>query len=109
MMGEQALFCGVLVVQLKIPGAASLKDRRQVTRSLLERARSRFNVSSADLGPEGSFQDGFLAFSAVSSSPSEAGERLDLLLRMIRSMEEKGEFLLVREIKEVERYAGFQD
>ncbi|HQQ10743.1 MAG TPA: hypothetical protein PLH45_04855, partial [Synergistales bacterium] len=68
-----------------------------------------FNVSSADLGPGGSFQDGFLAFSAVSSSLSEAGERLDLLLRMIRSMEEKGEFLLVREIKEVERYAGFQD
>lgn len=108
-MRERAAFCGMLFVHLKIPEAASLKDRRQVTRSILERARNRFNVSAADLGPDGSCQDGLLAFSVLSSSHHEAEERLDSIIRLVRSMEEKGDFFLVREKKEVEGHAVFQD
>ena len=47
-MKERAAFCGMLFIHLKIPEAVSLKDRRQVTRSILEKARNRFNVSVAD-------------------------------------------------------------
>lgn len=108
-MRERAAFCGMLFVHLKIPEATSLKDRRQVTRSILGKARSRFNVSAADLGPDGSCQEGFLAFSALSSSHSGAEERIDSLMRLVRSMEEKGDFFLVREKKEVKRYDDFQD
>ena len=108
-MKERAAFRGMLFIHLKIPEAVSLKDRRQVTRSILEKARNRFNVSVADLGPDGFCQDGLLAFSALSSSHHEAEERLDSIIRLVRSMEEKGDFFLVREEKEVEGYAGFQD
>ncbi|MDO9509046.1 MAG: DUF503 domain-containing protein [Thermovirgaceae bacterium] len=102
-------FVGVMVIQLKIPNSLSLKDRRQVVRSLLEKARSRFNVSVADLGPDGSHQDAFLAFSAVSPSSSSAEERIASLERLIRTMEDSGDFFVVRETREVERNAGFSD
>lgn len=98
-----------MVVQIKIPNSFSLKDRRQVVRSLLEKTRNRFNVSVADLGPDGSHQNACLAFSAVSSSPSLAGERMDAVERLIRSMEDGGDFFVVRETREVERNAGFSN
>ncbi|MGH9476032.1 MAG: DUF503 domain-containing protein [Terriglobales bacterium] len=40
---------GVLQIEIVLPGAASLKDRRQVVRSLKDQLRRRFNVSIAEL------------------------------------------------------------
>ena len=40
---------GVLTFELHLPGARSLKDKRQVVRSLKERLRSRHNVAVAEL------------------------------------------------------------
>src|SRR5258708_12009893 len=40
-----------LTLELRIEGAHSLKDKRQVTRSLKDRLRSSFNVSVAELEP----------------------------------------------------------
>ena len=40
-----------LTLELSIDGAQSLKDKRQVTRSLKDRLRSSFNVSVAELEP----------------------------------------------------------
>jgi len=40
-----------LTLELRIEGAHSLKDKRQVTRSLKDRLRSSFNVAVAELEP----------------------------------------------------------
>src|SRR6202795_1883926 len=40
-----------LTLELRIEAAHSLKDKRQVTRSLKDRLRSSFNVSVAELDP----------------------------------------------------------
>jgi uncharacterized protein YlxP (DUF503 family) len=40
-----------LTLELRIEAAQSLKDKRQVTRSLKDRLRSSFNVSVAELEP----------------------------------------------------------
>jgi uncharacterized protein len=40
---------GVVQLEIVLPEAASLKDRRQVVRSLKDRLRQRFNVSVAEL------------------------------------------------------------
>ena len=102
-------FVGVMVVQIKIPESFSLKNRRQIVRSLLEKAKSRFNVSVADIGPDGSHQDAWLAFSVVSSSNNLVEARLDSIERLIRSVEDDGEFYVVRETRKVERNAWFSD
>jgi hypothetical protein len=43
-----ALTIGVYVVQLHLPAARSLKDRRRVMRRLKDRLRSRYNVAVAE-------------------------------------------------------------
>jgi len=40
-----------LTLELRIEGAQSLKDKRQVTRSLKDRLRASFNVGVAELDP----------------------------------------------------------
>ena len=44
---------GVLQVEIAIDSARSLKDKRQVVRSVLDRLRSSFNVSAAEVTSKG--------------------------------------------------------
>ena len=44
---------GLLTLELHIPDAQSLKDKRQVLRSLKDRLRAHFNVSVAELDASG--------------------------------------------------------
>lgn len=44
------MFVGVQRLVLQIPGARSLKDRRQVVRSFKERVKARLSVSVAEVG-----------------------------------------------------------
>ena len=41
---------GILQMALEVPEAFSLKDKRRIIRSLVERVRKRFNVSAAEIG-----------------------------------------------------------
>ncbi len=57
-----------LTLELRIEGAHSLKDRRQVLRSLKDRLRSSFNVSVAEIDPTDLWQSATLGVVAISSS-----------------------------------------
>jgi uncharacterized protein YlxP (DUF503 family) len=57
-----------LTLELRIENAQSLKDRRQVLRSLKDRLRSGFNVSVAELNPSELWQSATLGIVAISSS-----------------------------------------
>jgi uncharacterized protein YlxP (DUF503 family) len=46
-----SLMIAFLTIELRIEAAHSLKDKRQVTRSLKDRLRSSFNVAVAELDP----------------------------------------------------------
>ena len=58
---------GSLTVRIEIPGAQSLKDKRQVVRSLLEIVRRKFNVSAAEVDQLDAWQRATLAFVIVSN------------------------------------------
>jgi uncharacterized protein YlxP (DUF503 family) len=57
-----------LTVELSIPHAQSLKDRRQVIRSLKDKLRHGFNVSVAELDDANLWNRATLGFAAISSS-----------------------------------------
>lgn len=60
-------------VEVSIAGALTLKDRRSVVKSLMERLGSRFNLSVSDLdGGEGGAGRAVLGIAAVSNSASHA-------------------------------------
>ena len=45
-----AMHVGIATVELEVTDALTLKDKRQVIRSLLARIRNTFNVSAAEVG-----------------------------------------------------------
>jgi uncharacterized protein len=59
---------GLLTLHLRIEHAQSLKDRRQVVRSVKDGLRHRFNVSVAELDERPQWQFATLGVAAVSGS-----------------------------------------
>ncbi|MEN9578309.1 MAG: hypothetical protein RJA70_1318 [Pseudomonadota bacterium] len=64
------MFVGVARLVLQIPGARSLKDRRQVVRSFKERVKARLHISAAEVGETSKLQVAIVAVSVVSSDSS---------------------------------------
>jgi uncharacterized protein len=58
---------GLLTLELHLPGARSLKDKRRVVRGLEGRIRERFNVSVAEVEHQSLWQRARLAVVAVNT------------------------------------------
>jgi uncharacterized protein YlxP (DUF503 family) len=91
---------GVLRLTLYIHGAASLKDKRQVLRKVVDRLRSRFNVSVAEVGDNDVWQRAVVAISAVSNDRSFVNEVLDKCARDAGAIAE-----IVNREMEIETYS----
>jgi len=63
--------------------AASLKDKRQVCRSLIDKARSRFNASIAEVETQDLHQTLTIGIAVVSGSASHAEQSLDEIVRFL--------------------------
>jgi uncharacterized protein len=57
-----------LTLEIRIESAQSLKDRRQVVRSVKDGLRTRFNVSVAEIDPSDAWQRATLGVVSISSS-----------------------------------------
>jgi hypothetical protein len=101
------LFVAVLLVSIEIQGSRSMKDRRSVVKSLLERIRPRWDVSAMDLGPDGVWNRAFLGFSAIAPTNQMAVDRLDIVRKFIESMQDAEGFDILEYTQEVERYDHF--
>ena len=61
------MIIGSLTVDIRIPDSHSLKDKRQVVRSLLEGIRGKFNVASAEIDSLDLLQRATLGFVTVAN------------------------------------------
>ena len=75
-----------------IPYATSLKDKRQVCRSLLDKARKRFNASIAEVATHDVHQTLTIGIAIVSGDASHGQSTLE---EIIRYMEEHSDAELV--------------
>ena len=64
-MNNHTFFISLLTIELIIPHAQSLKDKRSEVRGLKDRIRDRFNVSVAEVGYQDKWQRAVLAVSLV--------------------------------------------
>lgn len=71
-----------------IPHSASLKDKRQVCRSLIDRTRRKFNVSIAEVDTQDVHQTLTVGIAVVSGSAAHARRSLD---EVVRFMEDAAE------------------
>ncbi len=79
-----SMHVGCLFVRLHIPNARSLKDKRQVVRSILDRARSRYRVAAAEVGENDVHKIAELGFSSVSGDYSHARDIVTTILDGLR-------------------------
>ena len=105
MSTSSSCFFGLLLVDIEIHGSRSLKDRRQVVRSLLEQARRHLNVSVSDLGPIDCHTRVNLA---VACAANEIG-RVRSVLDEVEGILERESLVLDFEILALRRKVGSYD
>lgn len=61
------MLVGVCTVELRLPQATCLKDKRRVLKSIRDRVRSRYNVSIAEVDRQDNHKFAVLAMAMVSN------------------------------------------
>jgi hypothetical protein len=77
------MIIGSCTITLHIPAARSLKQKRQVVKSLLTRVRNQFNVSIAEVDSQDAWQVAVLGVACVSVSRQYAHGQLESVVRFI--------------------------
>jgi uncharacterized protein YlxP (DUF503 family) len=66
-VSDSAFFISLLTIELMIPWAHSLKDKRSAVRGLKDRLRSRFNASVAEVAYQDKWQRAIIAVCIIGS------------------------------------------
>ena len=77
---------GVCQIQFRLPENGTLKDKRQVVRSVTSRTRQKFNVSIAEVEDNDHHQMLTLGVTCVSNDPRHANEVLSHVVEYIQSL-----------------------
>ena len=84
---------GIARVVLHIPGARSLKDKRQVMKSLVAQVQRQFGVSIAEIERHDQWQVGVIGIAHVSNDAGHSDEVIAKAVRAISSLRGDAELL----------------
>ena len=77
------MLVGLLTVHIHLHGIDSLKGKRKIVKSLVERLRSRFNASVSEVAAQDNKRLAVVGVSAVSNDGSHLDEQLDKIVNFI--------------------------
>lgn len=77
------MLVGLLTVTIHLQGIDSLKGKRRIVKSVVERLRSRFNVSAAEIKAHDNKQLAVVGVSVVSNDGKHVDEQLDKIVNFI--------------------------
>jgi uncharacterized protein YlxP (DUF503 family) len=80
------MFVGVLRLTLHLPDPGSLKSKRHLVRSAIDRVKAKFNVSIAEVAENDLWQRSVLGVSAVGNDHAFVNESLDKVADFVASM-----------------------
>src|SRR5512142_3270637 len=80
------MFVGVLRLTLYLPDPGSLKSKRHLLRSAIDRVKAKFNVSIAEVGDNDLWQRSVVGVAAVGNDHAFVNETLDKVADFIASM-----------------------
>jgi len=80
------MILGVSQITLHLPACHSLKEKRQVIKSLMARVRNRFEVAIAEVDEQDRWQIAVLGVTCVSNSSQHANEILAQVQRYIEEI-----------------------
>jgi len=77
---------GVCKLDLRIPENHSLKEKRHVLRKLIDRVKTRFNVSISEVGDNDLWQRAQMGFCTVGNDRRHINSSLDKVIDFIEQM-----------------------
>jgi len=80
------MFVGVLRLTLHLPEPGSLKSKRHLLRSAIDRVKAKFNVSVAEVADNDLWQRSVVGVSAVGNDHAFVNETLDKVADYVASM-----------------------
>ncbi len=86
------MFVGVLQVELSIPAAFSLKDKRRVVKSILERLRRKHGVAVAEVDGLDTWNRAGLGIATVSNDRRRAQSQLQ---HVLNALEEESDAIVM--------------
>ena len=75
---------GVLTIQIHLHGIGSLKEKRRIVKSLIERLRNRFNFSVSEVAAHDSKAQAVIGLAVVSNDGAFTNKQLDTVINFIR-------------------------
>jgi uncharacterized protein len=97
------MFVGVLRLTLHLPDPGSLKSKRHLLRSAIERVKGKFNVSVAEVGDNDLWQRSVVGVSAVGNDHAFVNETLDKVADFVASIH-GGQILILDRQHEIHAY-----
>jgi hypothetical protein len=79
------VFVGIVRIELHLPAAGSLKDKRAVVRALKERIRHRVQAAVAEVDHQDLWQRSALGVSVVSGEAGQVAELLQSVRNIVES------------------------
>ena len=80
------MIVGAALIELHVHGSQSLKEKRGVVRSVLQRIRNRFNVSAAEVEGQDTWQRAVLGVVTVGHDAREVRSVLDRVVAFAESV-----------------------
>ncbi len=80
------MFVGVLRLTLHLPAPGSLKSKRHLIRSAIDRVKAKFNVSIAEVADNDLWQRSVIGVSAVGNDHAFVNESLDKVADFVASI-----------------------
>jgi uncharacterized protein YlxP (DUF503 family) len=79
------MIVGVMKTQLYLHGVTSLKEKRRIVKSVIERLRNRFNVSISEVDHNDIRTSAILAMALVSNDTRFIDRQLDKIIDFMRN------------------------
>jgi len=98
------MFVGVLRLTLHLPSPGSLKSKRHLVRSAIDRVKAKFNVSIAEVAENDLWQKSVIGVAAVGNDHAFVGETLDKVADFVASMH-GGQILVTARDVELQGFA----
>ena len=80
------MIVGVAIVELHVHGSQSLKEKRGVVRSVIQRVRNRFSVSVAEVGGQDTWQRVQIGMATVGADARNVRAALDQAVQFIEAL-----------------------
>ena len=74
------MIVGAALIEIHVHGSQSLKEKRGVVRSMVQRIRNRFNVAAAEVGGQGTWQRAVVGVTTVGHDAATVRSVLDRVI-----------------------------